>query len=101
MSRLAARSTRLSIPRRRAFPSDPSGSPTVQATCSDVTTIDVYTVAPLDTLLAETVLRPAGAAAIHGVRWFPSRPPIVGLEYEMDLRGVAREIVVPMEPLGS
>jgi len=40
----------------------------------------------------DLVLRPAGAAAIHGVRWFPSRPPVVGLDYEMDLRGVAREI---------
>ena len=33
-------------------------------------------------------------AAIHGVRWFPSRPPVIGLEYEMDLRGVAREVLV-------
>jgi hypothetical protein len=61
---------------------------------SDVTTIDVYTAASFETFLAGTVLRPAGAAAIHGVRWFPSRPPIVGLEYEMDLRGVVSEIVV-------
>jgi hypothetical protein len=60
----------------------------------DVTTIDVYTAMSLETFLADTVLRPAGAATIHGVRWFPSRPPIVGLEYEMDLRGVVREIVV-------
>jgi hypothetical protein len=36
----------------------------------------------------------AGPAAIHGVRWYPSHPPIVGLEYEMDLRGVARELVL-------
>jgi hypothetical protein len=42
----------------------------------------------------DTVLRPAGMAAVHGVRWFPSRPPITGLEYEMDVRGVRREIVV-------
>jgi len=60
----------------------------------DVTTIDIYTAQPIDSFLADTVLRPAGASAIHGVRWFPSRPPIVGLEYEMDLRGVAREVVV-------
>jgi len=26
------------------------------------------------------------------VRWFPSRPPIAGLEFEMDVRGVAREL---------
>src|SRR6266545_201999 len=59
----------------------------------DVTMVDVYTVRPLDTFVADTVLQPAGAAAIHGVRWFPSRPPLVGLGYEMDLRGVVRELV--------
>jgi hypothetical protein len=60
----------------------------------DVTTIDIYTPQPIDSFLADTVLRPAGPAAIHGVRWFPSQPPIAGLEYEMDLRGVAREILL-------
>src|SRR5439155_10726832 len=33
----------------------------------DVTMVDVYTVRPLDTFVADTVLQPAGAAAIHGV----------------------------------
>jgi hypothetical protein len=61
---------------------------------ADVTTIDIYTAQPIESFVADTVLRPAGAAAIHGVRWFPSRPPIIGLEYEMDLRGVARELLV-------
>ena len=61
---------------------------------SDVTAIDIYTAQPIDAFLADTVLAPAGAAAIHGVRWFPSRPPVIGLEYEMDLRGVAREVVL-------
>ena len=61
---------------------------------ADVTTIDIYTAQPIESFVADVVLRPAGAAAIHGVRWFPSRPPITGLEYEMDLRGVAREVVV-------
>jgi hypothetical protein len=60
----------------------------------DVTAIDIYTAQPIESFLGDTVLAPAGAAAVHGVRWFPSRPPIVGLEYEMDLRGVARELVV-------
>jgi hypothetical protein len=58
----------------------------------DVTTIDVYTAQPIEPFLIDVVLRPGGAAAVHGVRWFPSRPPIAGLEYEMDLRGVAREL---------
>lgn len=61
---------------------------------ADVTTIDIYTAQPIESFVADTVLRPAGSAAIHGVRWFPSRPPVVGLEYEMDLRGVARELIL-------
>jgi hypothetical protein len=61
---------------------------------SRVTTIDVYTAAPIHGFLVEDILRPAGAAAIHGVRWFPSRPPIQGLEFEMDLRGVATELIL-------
>ena len=59
-----------------------------------VTTIDVYTAQPIHGFLVEEILRPAGAAAIHGVRWFPSRPPILGLEFEVDLRGVLRELVL-------
>jgi hypothetical protein len=64
------------------------------AAWSDVTVIDIYTPQPIEPFLTETVLVPAGPAAIHGVRWFPSRPPVIGLEYEMDLRGVARELVI-------
>ena len=60
---------------------------------SRVATIDVYTVQPIHGLLDE-ILRPAGAAAIHGIRWFPSRPPIEGLEFEVDLRGLRREILL-------
>lgn len=61
---------------------------------SRVTAIDVYTAESIHGLLVEEILRPAGPAAIHGVRWFPSRPPIRGLEFEVDLRGVARELVI-------
>jgi hypothetical protein len=61
---------------------------------SGVTAIDVYTAASIHGFLVEDILRPAGPAAIHGVHWFPSRPPIQGLEFEMDLRGVARELVL-------
>jgi hypothetical protein len=61
---------------------------------ADVTTLDVYTPHPIEPFVRPTILSAAGAAAVHGVRWYPSHPPIVGLEYEMDLRGVAREIVL-------
>ena len=56
-----------------------------------VTAIDIYTAESIHGWLTEEILRPAGPAAIHGVHWFPSRPPIRGLDFEMDLRGVARE----------
>jgi hypothetical protein len=61
---------------------------------SRVTAIDVYTAEPIHGFLVDEILRPAGPAAIHGVRWFPSRPPVQGLEFEVDLRGVARELVL-------
>jgi hypothetical protein len=57
-----------------------------------VTAADVYTVHPVAALLPDVILGRMGAASIHGIRWFFSRPPIVGIEYEMDVRGVRSEI---------
>ena len=59
-----------------------------------VTAIDIYTAQPIHALVLDEILKPAGAAAIHGVHWYPSRPPIQGLEYEMDLSGVQRKLVL-------
>jgi hypothetical protein len=59
-----------------------------------VTTIDVYSAHPIHGIVEDEILRAAGPAAVHGVHWYPSRPPIQGLEFEMDMRGVAREIRV-------
>jgi hypothetical protein len=59
-----------------------------------VTAIDVYTIHPFDGLLPTTILGRAGASAAHGIRWFYSRPPVEGIEFEMDLRGVRSEIRV-------
>ena len=56
-----------------------------------VTAVDIYTVHPLHHLLAEELLTPMQEAARHAVRWYYSRPPITGLEYEMDMRGVRQE----------
>jgi len=57
-----------------------------------VTAIDIYTAHPVEPLLPEIILGRAEIAAAHGVRWFYSRPPIEGIEYEMDLRGVRTEL---------
>jgi hypothetical protein len=59
-----------------------------------VTVIDVYTAHPIHGIVEEEILRAAGPAAVHGIHWYPSRPPIHGLEFEMDLRGVSRELVL-------
>ena len=56
------------------------------------TAVDIYTAEPVDSYLVDVVLKPIGAAAIHGVTWHYSRPPIDELIYEMDLRGVRNEI---------
>jgi len=59
---------------------------------SQVTAADVYTIHPIDRLLAPVILERMGAAAIHGIRWHFSRPPIDDIEFEMDLRGVRGEL---------
>src|SRR5262249_24321527 len=62
------------------------------AAWADVTAIDIYTPHPTHDLLARVVLKTMGPAAVHGVHWYPSHPPIEGLEYEMDMRGVRQEM---------
>jgi hypothetical protein len=56
-----------------------------------VSAVDVYTIHPFDRVFPEVILKELGEAAAHGVRWYFSRPPIIGIEFEMDLRGVHRE----------
>lgn len=53
-----------------------------------VTTTNIYTVH--DPVLPEVLSR-IGPAARHGVTWNYTRPPIISIEYEMDLRGVAHD----------
>jgi hypothetical protein len=66
----------------------------LDGTWERVTRIDVYTAQPIHGIVEEEILRAAGPAAVHGVHWFPSRPPVQGLEFELDLRGVTRELVL-------
>ncbi len=62
----------------------------------DVSSISIYTVIPLHTLIVDTILKPIGAAALQGVTWYYSNPPIKGLAYEMDMRGVRKELVMEL-----
>ncbi|MGI8988997.1 MAG: 2-amino-5-chloromuconate deaminase CnbZ [Bryobacteraceae bacterium] len=59
-----------------------------------VTAVDVYTAHSICAMFAEDIVRPMGASAIHGVTWHYSRPPIVSIEFEMDMRGCERESIL-------
>jgi len=57
----------------------------------DATAINVYGAvgSPMDAVLSEF-----GVAALHGLTWFPSLPPIRDLQFEVDVRGAGTEIVL-------
>ena len=63
------------------------------ASWQDAGAVDVYTVHNIHPLLASMIVPQTGNAR-HGIVWYYSRPPITSIEYEMDLRGCAREIVL-------
>jgi hypothetical protein len=60
----------------------------------DVTRLNVYTAHALEGYLQDVILAPMGAAAVHGAHWYLSYPPVIDLEFEIDVRGAAAEIVV-------
>jgi hypothetical protein len=61
---------------------------------ADVTATDVYTVHGMDSLAPKLLLPRMQAAALQGATWHYSHPPIVEIEFEMDVRGCRREIVI-------
>jgi hypothetical protein len=58
----------------------------------DTTATQIYTVHAILPLLSDEIV--ARGAAAHGLAWHYCRPPIVGLDYEMDCRGIDHERVV-------
>ncbi|MBR0966052.1 hypothetical protein JQ554_17330 [Bradyrhizobium diazoefficiens] len=61
-------------------------------TWRDTTGVQVYTVHDIHPFLASELGR--RGAARHGVTWHFNRPPVVGLDYEMDCRCVHTERVI-------
>jgi len=59
---------------------------------ADVTGIQLYTIHDIHAHFAEEYVRRGAAAA--GLTWHYARPPVEGLEYEVDVRGVSKELVV-------
>jgi hypothetical protein len=61
---------------------------------SDVTAMQLYGIDQVQGLLVEKVLPRLGPAAVHGVHWFPSLPPIEALRFEIDVRSAGVELVL-------
>lgn len=58
----------------------------------DALSTQAYTVRDIGALVGEEIVKKGAAPA--GLTWIYARPPVVELEYEMDVRGAAREIVI-------
>lgn len=58
----------------------------------DTTASQVYTVHDLHPFFADEVVR--RGAAESGLTWYFARPPVQGLDYEMDVRGVPVEHII-------
>ncbi len=58
----------------------------------DAVTTQAYTVQNIGHLVGELIS--ARGAGNGGLVWYYARPPVIGLEYEMDVRGAARELVI-------
>jgi hypothetical protein len=61
-------------------------------TWQDAVTTQAYTVQNIGHLVGEAFA--ARGACAGGLAWTYARPPVVGLEFEMDVRGAAREIML-------
>jgi len=63
-------------------------------TWAQVTATQIYTVHDIHPFLAANVLGEMREAACTGVNWHYARPPIESIEYEMDVRGCRREVIL-------
>ena len=59
---------------------------------ADAISTQAYTVQDIGALVGEEIAKKGIAPG--GLSWHFARPPVVGLEYEMDVRGAAREIII-------
>ncbi|MGV7211784.1 2-amino-5-chloromuconate deaminase CnbZ [Bradyrhizobium sp. UFLA05-112] len=59
---------------------------------ADTTAVQVYTVFDLHPFFLDEIT--ARGAACSGLTWYPCRPPVQKIDFEMDCRGLTREIVL-------
>lgn len=58
------------------------------------TAVNVYTIFDIHPLLAPVLLPTLGIASYAGVIWHYARPPVSGLELEVDARAVKTELIL-------
>ncbi len=61
---------------------------------AQVTATQIYTVHDIHPFLEAEILGEMHEAARTGVNWHYARPPIESIEYEMDVRGCRREVIL-------
>lgn len=61
---------------------------------AETTAVQAYTVFPMPPALTDEAV--SRGAARHGLTWQDCRPPVEGLDYEMDCRGIMVERVLPV-----
>ena len=61
----------------------------------DATAVQLYAAGAIDPDVIADVAAELGDAALHGLHWFPSLPPIQGLKYEIDARAAGTELSLP------
>jgi len=68
----------------------------VGASWADATAIGVYTVQDIHPYLEELILREVPSANVRGITWHYARPPVEDADFEMDVRRVLQEIILPV-----
>jgi len=62
---------------------------------TDAVSINAYTVQNIGHLVGEALAaRGAGGTCSAGLTWHYARPPVIGLDFEMDVQGAARDIIL-------
>jgi hypothetical protein len=67
----------------------------VQASWADATVIGVYTVQDIHPYLEELLLREVPSANVRGITWHYARPPVADTDFEMSVRRVFQELILP------
>ena len=68
---------------------------------SALTAVNVYTIHNIFPHLEPAILAALPQASLHGLRWHFARPPVLDIEFEMDVRSIRAEHVCPVSDFVS